>query len=522
MASREPIWWTQLRASVRLAYLQASRAPVDVVTGRRGSRPLLTIAVTEAFLGLFFSLGGTTRWAAAESSVDMDSMKRGLLSAALLAALLQAGFILVPDSLEHRRRTVEILGVKPLKPRTQFVAVLVSTAVVTGTLIAAFMIPVLAHLSTFGLTFLQSLAALVVVLSAGSSASIAWQLLTQLLARRFGFDAVRGVAMGVLMLGMASSVFLVPMLGQPLAEDARLGWVPTTWMAEVILDSAGARVAAPGLAVLITSPLALAWWATSPARRSDLNETLLEARHARPSTPMGLVALAVLERSVPRRWLSAGSIAVTRLVALSTSREALHSISVWPWRLLLLGNVGLAAVGPAELARSGVAVSAALLFVEGFRTTQHSTSASATVMVRTAPVSVREALEGQWLAVLLGDYWIAIVVTTIVLAMGGLEPWVDGRASTLPIRVLVAPALLLVESRVVLFFLAGFGRSLPLSRDAQTKVQLPSFLFGLAFGLVSAVRDWLLADGSIGLFTYFVVAAGLLPISRRFAERRLS
>ncbi|MBI2374493.1 MAG: hypothetical protein HYV07_10910 [Deltaproteobacteria bacterium] len=502
-----PVWATQALASLRLSWWQGVRAPFDVKGARRGSRPLLTLAVTETLLGSFFAMSMTR-----DLTVELVALRaaaiQGILAATFLAALVQAALILVPDSLDNRRRTVELVAVKPMGPRAQLLNQLMSTLVVTTTMVTFFSVPVLGVLGfRHGLSMGSISASMIWLWAAGWSGSLAWQLLTHALGRRFGFDAVRGAAIGALMVGMGSSLFLVPLFARHFVDASEWQlWFPTVWLARAVFFEPRALVLSMSL---VTLPVVVAFSMTNDLAKWSMNEALVMPKPTRPAAPAGARLLSWMGEMGPiRRWFGVETLAVARLVSLCTQREPLHAISVWPWRLMLLVNLAIAAWSSMEVARTGLAVASSLLLVEGFRTTQHSSSAAAIITIEAAPIDVPRLLTGQWLAILVSDYWPAIFAIVVVSSWGS---WGSGLMTTL---------VLLVESRVVVAVLAGIGRTLPLSRDAQTKAQLPSFLFGLAFSVIGVLRDQLLQLPIIWLVVYLVSMSAVWPFADRWAKRR--
>ncbi|HEU4387223.1 MAG TPA: hypothetical protein VFV34_05460, partial [Blastocatellia bacterium] len=177
----------QLRAVVELTLKQGFRGALKPGTTKR-VKPLRQLIVSMAVVGLFFS-------SAVRRSEDLPTYLILLFSTTFAIVALSV----LPDTLEGRRRNIEVLSSKPIASRTMLAARAVNLLFISGLITACFAAaPLAAAKFSFQCSWILA-GGLFLLLLLGSFAVVVISLTTLVLAAQWlNLDRLRTLAQFVL------------------------------------------------------------------------------------------------------------------------------------------------------------------------------------------------------------------------------------------------------------------------------------------------------------------------------------
>src|SRR6185503_3631919 len=308
--------WQQLRAVVRLGLWQGFRSALKPGTGKR-AHLLRQLIISMGLVGLFFSIG-------ARRCDDLPTYLTLLFSVAFGIV----GLSVLPDTLDGRRRNVELLSSKPIASTTLLAARAVSVSIVSALITASFAIaPLISAALVFKCSWIL-VGGLFVMLNLGSFAVVVMSLTILVLAARwFNLDRLRTfaqfllVAINLSMMGLSLLSMSELAIG---SESTRFSFsafpsiklLPSVWFADFLVSNFGAtaNLERTAAVLLFLSALLIATRLDLGKRYPDLVDRLLESAERPTSRPLTVRLLETASR-LP---LIGGWLAPAQPVAIAT------------------------------------------------------------------------------------------------------------------------------------------------------------------------------------------------------------
>ncbi|HLG16386.1 MAG TPA: hypothetical protein VJH03_18045 [Blastocatellia bacterium] len=495
----------QLRALIRLNLKQSFRGVLKPGTGRR-SHPIRQIVFSMGFIGLLFSTG-------AMRCEDLATYLVLLFSAAFAIVALSV----LPDTLDGRRRNVEIISSKPIAPATSLAARTINLLVVASLVVGSF---ALAPLVSAVLVFKCGpalVAGLVLLLLLGSFAVVVISLTTLVVAARwFNLDRLRVVAQFLLVainLGLMGLSFLA--MGS-LARDKEAGGLsltsaplvkllPSAWYADWLVSDFGtvANLERAGAVLFLAGALWVALRLDIGRRYPQLIDRLLAADE-RPAARPFTVRLLELLRGLPLvgRWLAPPQpAAVASLILTLTQREVMSRIKILvPRVILIVFFVVSVTAGDRYFSPLIIAFYGFMGMIDGCEIIKHSSEPAAGWLLAAAPADARQILRGMRLAITLKYFALPAVLVTTALFIADK-----------PMLAALFAISYLVEARCLVSLVYLMSPALPLSRDHATARQFTSVALSLAVTVITTIA-YVLVSFAYEMFGYFGLAVGVVGV----------
>jgi hypothetical protein len=505
----------QLRAVVELTLKQGFRGALKPGTGKR-VQPLRQLIVSMGLFGIFFST--TVR-----RSEDLTTYLIFLFSTAFAIVALSV----LPDTLEGRRRNIEVLSSKPIASRTLLAARAVNLLFISGLITACFgAAPLVAAKWAFACSWGLA-GGLSLLLLLGSFAVVVISLTALVLAAHWlDLDRLRTLAQFVLVainLGLIGLSFLSMRELATGSASSRISLLtipyikllPSAWFADFLvsdfalsanLERAGALLIFVG-AFLISTRLDLG------KRYPKLIDTLLEPENRPANRPLTVSLLDAVRRIplVGRRIIPAQAFAVATLILTTTQREVMSRLKILAPRVTLIVMFILSVTldnryaSPLLLAFYGF-----IGVLSGCDLIKQSAQPEASWPLLAAPIDARQILRGMRLVITVKYFLLPAVLVAIAVFL------------TNPPALSAILALCYVfETRSVIALLILISPALPLSREHVTAAQLigvgASMVVALAttVGYVVIVTTYSFSEYA-GLSAGLLVFLGLLVASYLF------
>lgn len=516
--------WQQLRAVVTLNLKQGFRGSQKSASGKR-AQPILQLIVSMGFMGIFFA-------ATARRCDDLATYLTLLFTTAFAIVALSV----LPDTLDGRRRNVEVLSSKPIAATTLLAARAFSLLFISTIIIGSFTIaPLVSATWAFGCSWILA-GGLLLLLILGSFAVVVMSLTTVILASQwFNIDRLRifaqyllvGINLGIIGLSLLSmSDFASRSANSRLSLTSipSVKLLPSAWFADFLISNFGvvANLERAGVLLLLGGALLIATRFDLGKRYPNLIDTLLEPDNRPASAPLTVSVLDATSRIpllgswlVPRQPL-----AVATLILTATHREVMSRLKILAPRIVLI------AVFIASLTLKDRFVSPLLLAFYGFLAlmtgcdlVKQSAQPEASWPLLAAPVGGREIIRGMRLVILLKYFALPGILVPIAVFLG--NP---------PILAALLVMCYLFETRCIISLMIVIGPALPLSREHVTTGAFAGIGMSMVVGIVTSIGylsiAWThhvfasagLIIGVIGLFV-LIVASYLLD---RAAETRIS
>ena len=509
--------WQQLRALVRLHLKQGFRSALKPGSGKR-AHLLRQLIVSMGLLGLFFSVG-------ARRSEDLPTYLTLLFTVSFGIAALSV----LPDTLDGRRRNVELLSSKPIASRTSLAArtvnLLIVSALITGSFAVA---PLISAKWFFSCSWILS-AGLFLLLNLGSFAIVVMSVTTFVLAARwFNLDRLRTVAqfllvainlgmMGVSLLSMSETAIGSESKRVSFSAIPSIKLLPSVWFADFLVSDFGARanLERAGALLLLASALLIATRLDLGKRYPDLVDRLLESDE-RPTSPPLTVRLLETASRIPLvgRWLApAQPVAVATLILTLTQRELISRLKILVPRVVLIAFFVVAlSAGDRYFSPLIVAFYGLIGMVTGCDLIKQSSQPAAGWPLLAAPIDALQIIRGMRLVVTVKYFALPAVLVTLALFL--INP---------PILAGLLVLCYLVETRCVISLLILMSPAMPLSAEHVTMTHLVGLGVSMVVTLVTTI-GYVTVVWIYSLFGYLglgVGAAGLmiLVVASHFLDR---
>ena len=473
--------WQQLRAIVELTLKQGFRGALKPGTSRR-VHPIRQLVISMCFVGLFFSTS-------VKRCEDLPTYLIFLFTTAFAIVALSV----LPDTLDGRRRNVELLNSKPIASSTLLAARAVNLLIISGLITTSFAAAPLAGAKwSFACSWIL-VSGLFLLLLIGSFAVVVISLTALVFAAQWlNLDRLRTFAQFLLLtinLGLIGLSFfsMTEMARGSLTSQISLASIPyvkllpSAWFADLLvsnfgitanLERAGALLVF-GAAVLIATRLDLG------KRYPSLIDRLLEPEHRPATRPLAVSLLEAVIR-IPLagpRIVPAQPFAVATLILTATHREVMSRLKILAPRVTLIAvfilsvSLGNRYVSPLILAFYGF-----IGLITGYELIKQSSQPEASWPLLAAPIDASQILRAMRLVIALKYFLLPAVLVTIAAFL-----------TNPPVLAAVLILCYAVETRCVIALLVLMSPALPLSREHVTAGQLAGIGASIAVSLVTTV-----------------------------------
>jgi hypothetical protein len=499
----------QLRTLVWLGLKQSLGPGTDASTGSKGN-PLLQVVLSMNLIGVVLAMN-------VSRSADLPSFLVLVFAAAFVIVVLAVN----PDAEEVQQRRQEIVGSKPIAPRTLVAARAIVLLVIAGLVALCLgLVPIAVALARFRYSWPRAGATYLSLALGSASAAILWLAALMVSARWVSLERIRKTSQLLLVVVMTAVTVL------------SLGWIPGT-------NGTFSVSARPGLLLLPSSWFATLW----------LPEPLpspFPPAAAALALMMGAVlvgARGVIDRHYPN-FADQGAVAVKRpprslmapLLGLTARLPLLGSLLLPPpvqaiatavvtaaqredvSRAKVLGPQALAVVAFA-VGLSGAQLSATLTMlvylgfsavIDGLQVIRQSSHPAASWVFHGAPVSGRELVRGVTLALSLRFLAVPAVLLAILLLRSYPPPlaavsavgYLGAARLLVPLGLLLRPAYPLSQEQRSAQSLWGVALGLPLTVAA-------ALLHGLLVILTEAVGSVMIGVAAAFVAALYIAAWGL-------------
>jgi hypothetical protein len=471
--------WQQLRALIELLLKQGFRPSLLAVKGSR-SHPLRQLVVGMTLLGIFFI--GNAKYCA-----DPDTFFYFLFTVTFGVVSL----CILPDTLDARRRNVEVLDSRPVAKRTLLAARTSLLFMLAGIITVCFGLPPLISTRIFFGCSWGMIAELWLLLVLGSfTVVVLWLTGLLMAAQWFNLDRLRTLAqfaliavnlsvMGSSLLAMSGVDGLSKLRPMSLAHRPLLHLLPSVWFANVALGDSGAWAICErgGALLLFVFAIYLSCGVDLGKRYPRMQERLLSPDESPVRSPMAVRLLDWTRLHFPGRWLANDqAAAVARLIMIATQRELTSRISVVVPRLLAVVFFIAAFVGDEyAIAPVLLMIYGFMALVDGVHIVKGNPQAAASWLLAATPVEPRDVIRGTRLVIIWKYFAFPGLLTVIVLA-----------ASYEPALAAILILCFLVEARCVISLLFAIAPAWPLSREQTTTNSWMSLVTSLVITTISS------------------------------------
>ncbi len=501
--------WRQVRALVELHLKQGLRPGMHAATGAR-VHPIRQLVFSMGVLGLFF-IGN------AKACVDLQSFLILLFSVTFAMAVFGA----MPETLDSRRRNVEVLVSKPVDSRTALAARTLTLFYSIGIIATCFSVAPLISTHWFFSSSWSQIGGAYLMLALGAF-SVVMLSLTAIIysARWFNVDKIRGLAQVlfiIVSLGM-TGLSLVSARGLALqrrgssislSSSMAVRFAPPAWFAGFLsgpldLYTNIERIAAillTGLAIIMALRLDLG------KRYPDLVERLLAPDEKPARVPASVLLVERLGRIpvigeliAPRQ-----AMAVASMVLTLTGREVVSRLSSLTPRLLVIAffAIGLFA-GDQTISPLLIGFYGYINLISGCDLVKQSPRSEASWLFSSAPVDGGQLIRGARLAI--GLKYFALPALLVAVTMFLRHP---------PLLALLVSIGYLVMGRCIVALTLVTKPAVPLSLEQQPAQTFLGFTFMIGISLVSTIGYALVvfAVDKLGSLGIGLSAAGIAFLS---------
>ncbi|HEV8486212.1 MAG TPA: hypothetical protein VGV87_21900 [Blastocatellia bacterium] len=497
--------WQQLRAIVRLGLWQSFRSALKPGTGKR-AHLLRQLIISMGFVGLFFSIG-------ARRCDDLPTYLTLLFSVAFGIVALSV----LPDTLDGRRRNVEVLSSKPIASTTLLAARAVNISIVSALITGSFAVaPMISATWVFNCSWIL-VAGLFLLLNLGSFAVVVLSVTTFVLAARwFNLDRLRTFAQFLLvsvnlgMMGMSLLSMSEMAIG---SESTRfsfssLPWIkllPSVWFADFLVSDLGARanLERAGALLVLASALLIAVRLDLGRRYPDLLDRLLESDEQPTSRPLAVLLLETASRlPLIGKWLApAQPLAVATLILTLTQRELISRLKILVPRVILIAFFVVAlSAGDRYFSPLIVAFYGFIGLLTGCDLIKQSSQPAASWPLLAAPIDALQIIRGMRLVVTVKYFALPAVLVTFALFL--INP---------PILAGLLALCYFVETRCLISLLILMSPALPLSAEHVTTAQFVGLGVSMVATLVTTI-GYVTVTGAYGLFGYIGLGLGVIGL----------
>ena len=497
--------WQQLRAVVRLGLWQGFRSALKPGTGKR-AHLLRQLIISMGLVGLFFSIG-------ARRCDDLPTYLTLLFSVAFGIV----GLSVLPDTLDGRRRNVELLSSKPIASTTLLAARAVSVSIVSALITASFAIaPLISAALVFKCSWIL-VGGLFVMLNLGSFAVVVMSLTILVLAARwFNLDRLRTfaqfllVAINLSMMGLS----LLSMSELAIGSDSTRFWfssfpsiklLPSVWFADFLVSNFGAtaNLERTAAVLLFLSALLIATRLDLGKRYPDLVDRLLESDERPTSRPLTVRLLETASR-VPLigKWLAPPQpLAVATLILTLTQRELISRLKILVPRVILIAFFVVAlSAGDRYFSPLIVAFYGFIGLLTGCDLIKQSSQPAASWPLLAAPIDSLQIIRGLRLVITVKYFALPAALVTVALFL--INP---------PVLAALLALCYLVETRCLISVLILISPALPLSAEHVTTAQFVGLGVSMAVTFVTTI-GYVIVVSVYGMFEYVGLGIGAIGL----------
>ena len=497
--------WQQLRAVVRLGLWQGFRSALKPGTGKR-AHLLRQLVISMGFVGLFFSIG-------ARRCDDLPTYLTLLFSVAFGIVALSV----LPDTLDGRRRNVELLSSKPIASTTLLAARAVSVSIVSALITGSFAVaPLISAALVFNCSWIL-VVGLFLLLNLGSFAVVVVSLTTVVFAARwFNLDRLRTfaqfllVAINLSMMGLSLLSMSEIAVG---SDSTRFSFgsipsikvLPSVWFADFLVSDFGAtaNLERAGALLLLLFALLIATRLDLGKRYPDLVDRLLESDERPTSRPLTVRLLETASR-LPfiGKWLvPAQPLAVATLILTLTQRELISRLKILVPRVILIAFF-VVALGAGDRYFSPLIVSfyGFIGLLTGCDLIKQSSQPAASWPLLAAPIDSLQIIRGMRLVVTVKYFALPAALVTFALFL--INP---------PVLAALLALCYLIETRCLISALILMSPALPLSAEHVTTAQFVGLGVSMAVTLVTTI-GYVIVVSTYGMFEYLGLGIGAIAL----------
>jgi hypothetical protein len=497
--------WQQLRAIVQLGLWQGFRSTLKPGTGKK-AHLLRQLVISMGFVGLFFSIG-------ARRCDDLPTYLTLLFSVAFGIVALSV----LPDTLDGRRRNVELLSSKPIASNTMLAARAVNVSIIAALIAGSFAVaPLISTVWVFNSSWIL-VCSLFLLLNLGSFAFAVLSLTTLVFAARwFNLDRLRAFAqfllvainlgmMGLSLLSMSEAAIGSESKGFSFSSIPSIKLLPSVWFADFLVSDFGvsANLERAGALLLLVFALLIATRLDMGKRYPDLVDRLLESDERPTSRPLTVRVLETASHlPVVGKWLApAQPLAVATLILTLTQRELISRLKILVPRVILVAFFVVAlSAGDRYFSPLIVAFYGFIGLLTGCDLIKQSSQPAASWPLLAAPIDSLQIIRGMRLVVTVKYFALPAALVTFALFL--ISP---------PILAGLLVLCYIVETRCLVSLLILISPALPLSAEHVTTAQFVGLGVSIAVTLVTTI-GYLTIVWTYGVFGYIGLVVGAIAL----------
>jgi hypothetical protein len=478
-ADENLVIWSQVRAMVELHLKQGLRKRTTAL-GKQ-VKPVQQIVVVMLAFGLLFTIAG-------RRAADLETFLILLFTSTFTLVSLN----LLPDTLDARRRQVELLASKPINSKTMLMARTMNLLILAALISTFFSVIPLATLPVFyGEIWLVP--PIYLTLVAGSFAvAVLWLTLLILVARWLNLERLRlfvQVLLTIVSLGlMVLSIVATAIPGTDgipatisLAGNHAVDFLPSAWFARIFTGGRGSitMIERLGALLMVGASSYLTLRVDLSKRYPDLSDILLasDARPARATLAARAVRLLSNIPVLSTLLAPPPAAGVASLIIIATGREVVSRLKVLAPRVVLIGLFlwGLTSedrfVSPSLITFYGF-----MSLIDGWEIVKQSQQAQACWVLLTSPLDARHLSGGIRLALMIKYFSLPLLLVTLTFFFR--HPFELAAVLSL---------LFLAEARAVISLLLALRPALPLSQEQVPGSVLAGFAISIGVSTVTNV-----------------------------------
>jgi hypothetical protein len=448
----------QARAVFSATLRQGMRPNADA-NGKRGASPMRGM-IFSMFLAGFLASGAGGR------SADL----RTYLAFIAASACGLAMFIVMPETVEARQRTLEIFFSRPVSIRTVTFGSLAALGVIIALIQASYIAyPLFVGVRDFGCPMWAVVPIFLMFWGTGLTLATLWATALAVAARWLSAARLRRFAQLLLLVVLIGPILfsVASLTGDreaPLALDALpfARWLPPVWCVDAVFGGT-ARVVwyeRLGVLVLAVAAFGLRWRVDADERLPKIAERFSAVQGERARMPVAVRALRMIHRlpGIGRTLVSPRAYGVAALILTVISREEVARLRMFMFNLMLFAAFAAAWLMP---------MNSSLPFIVGILGFTHvmdssviirqSSQAEATWLLRLTPIDGMAVVRGTRWALLMRFVPLPALLFFILSIRNGSP----GLAAFL-LAAYVCEACLVIAASVIV------KPALPLSSDVQT------------------------------------------------------